>query len=131
MKWLFRFYGALMESLKGPGDTQMLSGESRHQTASVTFERTTLLFEITSHRIIYLTTYHRRWIPAMKRAIFEVEGRVVSGDSEEVNPLLLERVVFPNLSSRGLLHTEYPHIRAISAYLDRVSERIGSSVVLV
>lgn len=130
MKWLLEACGTLMEALKGAGVTTTLSGETRHTTATVTFERATLLFEITSHRIIYLTKYKRGWIPPLKRAIFEVEGRVLSGDVNEVSPRLLERVVFPNLSSRGLLHTEYPHVRAIEAYVARVSQQVGSTVVL-
>lgn len=130
MKWLLLAYGMVMEALKGGGITTTLSGETRHTTATVTFERAALLLEITSHRVIYLTEYKRGWMPPLKRAIFEVEGRVLSGDINEVSPMLLERVVFPNLSSRGLLHTEYPHVRAIEAYIARVSQQIGTQVIL-
>ena len=127
---LLRFFGAFTEWLKGPSETVAVSGETRHQSASVSYGRGELLLEITSHRVIYLMRYPRSFWPDVKRAIFEVEGRVLSGDANEVNPKLLERVIFPNLSSRGLLHTEYPHVRAISAYLDRLSVD-GASVVLV
>lgn len=131
MKWLLKAIGTVMESIKGPGTTIIQQGESLHRTATVTYDSASLVFEITSHRVIYLSTYSRPWIPQDRRAVFEVEGKVIHGDASQVNPKLLEKVVFPNLSSRLLLHTEYPHIRAIGAYIDRVSKRIGSTILLV
>ncbi len=126
---LCRLFGEFIEWLKGPSETTVVSGETRHQSATVSYVRGELHLEITSHRIIYLIRYPRSFWPNVKRAIFEVEGRVLSGDANGVNPKLLERVIFPNLSSRGLLHTEYPHVRAIGAYLDRLSVD-GASVIL-
>lgn len=128
--WLLRAIGTLMEYIKGPGTTTVSDGEEVHRTVKVTFNASQIVFEITSKRIVYKTAFRTRWYPAMRRAIFEVEGRVISGDMSLVSPRLLERVIYPNLSSRGLLHTEYPHVRAIGAYLDRLHLDGVSSVVL-
>lgn len=130
MQWLLKLYGIFMEGLKGPGNTSVYIGEARHETTTLTLERSQIVLRITSRRIVYLTTYKRGWIRPLKRAIFEVEGRVISNTGEDIDPKYLERVVYPNLSSRGLLHTAYPHVRAIGAFLDRITAKADSTVVL-
>ena len=127
---LLSIIGRFIELIKGPGTTTVSTGEALHRTARVTFAAEPVVYEITSQRIIYRTVFRNRWYPEMRRAIFEVEGRVLSGDVNLVSPRLLQRVIYPNLSSRGLLNTEYPHVRAIGAYLNQAREDGASSVVM-
>jgi len=116
--------GYVLEFLRGPGETSVIEGETLHRRFSVTYQSDELQYEVECKRVIYETRFKRPLIPPMRRAIFEVQGRTISGRVVEK----LEKLeIFPDLSSFGLLETKYPHVRAIAAYLDRVVS--GNAVI--
>lgn len=122
---------ALLERWRGPASTHVFADVVRHRTASVVFENETILFEITSKRMIYETHYKNPLASPRRRAIFEVKGSVLQGNVTDIHPLLLETVIYPNISSDCLLDTEYPHLRAISAFLSRVETTLGVKTQLL
>ncbi len=127
MNWLAVKFGELMEFLKGPSRTSVYLGEAFDRTVTVTYDGDNFKFVITSRRVVYRSQFRWWWLPISKKAIFEVVGQLIEGDGTNLDPRLLEKVVFPNLCSERLLSTEYPHVRAIGAYLDRLREGSASA----
>lgn len=118
MRSILKMIGEVLEFVRGPGVTSVVEGETINRTFSLTFESTKLQYVVSCKRVIHRTIFNRWWIPPIKRATFEVEGKAVNGG---VSEKLSMQITFPDLSSFGLRETHYPHIRAISAYLDRVA----------
>lgn len=120
MSVLTRWFGEFLELLRGPGITEIVDGETVHRMVTVTYKSDALEYEISCKRIIYKTTYRRFWIPSSRFAVFSVCGRVVDG---QVHRSLERTEIYPDMSAFGLRETGYPHVRAISAYLDSVASK--------
>lgn len=117
MNPLSKLVGFFLELLRGPGVTHVVDGETIHRTFTVRYQSDFVEYEVSCKRVIHRTKYNRWWVPSIRRAVFEVRGRAITGSVSNQ----LERLeIFPDLSSFGLLETKYPHMRAISAYLDSV-----------
>lgn len=112
-----RLFGELLEWLRGPGDTEIVDGETIHRLLTVSYRSNELEYEISCKRIIYKTRYRRPFVPSSVYAVFEVTGSVITG---QVDKSLERTEIYPDMSAFGLRETEYPHIRAISAYMDFV-----------
>ncbi len=110
--------GRFLEWLRGPGKTTVYDGETVHRNVIVKFESDLVDYQISSKRIVYLTQFSRWWMPSIKRAIFHVEGKVLSGTAPENYQC---SIAFPDMSSFGLFNTKYPHVRAIGAFLDAIT----------
>lgn len=122
MLFILKKLGEFIEFLKGPGITVVNVGDTVHKTVIVAFESGPMRYEIISQRITYKTKFSRVWIPSVRKAVFEVQGRLYEANSYNLDPRLTEKVTFPNLCNFTLLDTDYPHVRAIGAYLDRVGD---------
>lgn len=74
---------------------------------------------VSCRKLMYLTTYERRWIPASKSLVFVVDCRPPSFMRAEFPEELFQTATFPMLSNWFLRDTIVPHMYAIHAYLDR------------
>lgn len=127
MRLLKRVGGILLDALTGPCETAEWRIESHYQTfqhspselpralAHVPLQAVV----VESRRIVYRTYYKRRWIPDRVRLVFQVQGRCPDAIRALLPPAFFETMVYPCLSNNWLRWTEYPHVAAINAFIDR------------
>ena len=127
-RWMVRGYngsmetlGQLLDALAGPSVTTTYVGHVKHETFQVnTCYMESICFSVQSKQIVYHTRYLRPWIPDTHHAIYEVTGLVPDPYRDRVDPLFLATVTYPALCNDLLKWTQYPHILAIHAFIDRI-----------
>lgn len=133
MRWLLDVLGELLDRLIGPSKTIESEEVERFTEVTIapTFQSPKLHLTIRSRRITYKTIFSNWYIPDVYRTVYEVVGLALPEHRELIDPKLLETVVYPMLSNSLLKWSEYPHMYAINAYLDRAPTRsLMTEVVL-
>lgn len=121
MRKIKEILGELIDAIAGPSTTFLYADQERHALVELepTFLNRTTQLRVVSKRITFLTVYKRWYIPRRYRTVYEVVG--VAEDKQDIlDPRLFEKVTYPMLTFRILKWTQYPHLYAINAYLDRV-----------
>lgn len=113
--------GELIDTIAGPSSTFLFTDQEKHALVVLepTFLNKTTQLRVVSKRITFLTVYDRWYIPRRFRTVYEVVG-VVEDKQDVLDPRLFEKVTYPMLTFHILKWTQYPHLYAINAYLDRV-----------
>lgn len=122
MNWLSQKIGWLIDIIQGPRTTRVFEGGTKFQYEKV---RPMIASEdvdvgILSTRTIYRTVYERWWMPDHYRCIFTVTCIVPEHMRGSLDPRLLETIHYPTLCNRLLEDSQYGHIYAIHAFLDRI-----------
>lgn len=123
MRWFLELMGALFDTLKGPSITNTYEGRMKHEIHQLRPSKSDFNVDVCvqSRQIVYMTTYTRWWVPNHKRTVYEVRG-VASDDWRGRLPEgFFDTVTYPLLCSSLLQWTEYPHVIAIHAFMDRLS----------
>lgn len=123
MKKILARIGTLLNRLKGPRNTTILTDGSISQTYTVRLGDTESPVDIyvQSQRIIYRTTYARWWVPDVVQCVYQVCG-YAADDVEyrsSIPAAYFETVHYPSLGGALLKWTDYPHLYAIHAFIDR------------
>lgn len=74
---------------------------------------------VESIRFDYRTTFPSWWAPPRLDSVFHVRGQTDPGLEDKVPPAFFHRQYYPRLCGRMFLNSEYPHLQAIYAFLDR------------
>lgn len=121
MRRIFEVIGEVLDSVKGPSSTRMILGVSKFTTHTVRpdVRGEAIDVGIRSRQVVFRTEYRRWWIPNIQRTVYEVVGYAPEEYRDQFNPCLFEPMTYPMLCNRLLKWTEYPHLYAIHAYMDR------------
>lgn len=124
MGWLLEVLGEFWDTILGPNTTRIHDGETKNATYQMTptVNDPSIEIGIRSRQVIFETRYDRFWIPNRKRTVYEVVGYAPDDHRHLLDPRLFEPVTYPLLSIFLLRWTEYPHVYAIRAYIDRVHQ---------
>lgn len=123
MGWILEVLGELLDSVIGPSTTVQSFSHSDFTdvTLEPTFRGSKVHLTIHSRRVTYRTEFERWYIPNVHRTVYEVVGTALPEHRASFDPKLFEPVVYPMLSLSFLRWTQYPHLYAIHAYLDRAA----------
>jgi hypothetical protein len=121
MRRIKEILGELIDALVGPSTTFLYADQEKHALVELepTLLNRSIKLRVVSKRITFLTVYQRWYIPRRYRTVYEVVG-VAQDKQEALDQRLFEKVTYPMLTFRVLKWTQYPHLYAINAYLDRV-----------
>lgn len=116
----------LLRWLTGESSTTITEGSTEHQ--SITLETTNAIqwpaASITCTRIIFTTKYTRRWMRPVVRNFYEVSISVQESLYEHYGKEIFAPATYPMLCNRFFKWTTYPHLLAISAYLDELYRKL-------
>lgn len=121
MRWLMEAFGALLDAFIGPSVTTRRNMEVRNARFELrpTVNDPEMEIGIASRHVVYVTRY-LRWGVSLTRSVFEVQGFAPEDVRHKLDERLFEHVCYPMLCVGVLKWTEYPHVYAIRAYLERV-----------
>ncbi len=122
MRWITEVMGELLDAFLGHSTTQMLTGETRNTSLKLrpTISDPALDLGVESRQVIYETIYHRWWGFRVRRFVYEVVGYAPDEIKDRFDPRLFQKATYPMLCLPWLKWTEYPHVYAIRAFLDRI-----------
>lgn len=122
MRWFTEVLGALADALIGRSVTRIYEGSAKNASLKMqpTINDPELNIGIESRQIVYETVFDRWWIPSIKRTVYEVVAHAPEAYRSHFDPRLFEKVTYPLLCVRMLKWTEYPHVYAIRAFLERI-----------
>lgn len=123
MEWLSQKVGWLLDMLTGPRTTSVYDGGVKHKTERLRphFVPNEVEIGVISKRIIYRTRYKRWWVPDSFRCVFEVTAYAPAEFRDKVDPRLFETHYYPSLCNRWVAESQYGHLYAIHAFLDRLT----------
>jgi hypothetical protein len=122
MHWISEVFGALMDAVLGRSVTRIYEGTAKNASLKLRPSVNTLELDIgiESRQIVFETVFDRWWIPSVKRTVYEVVAHAPDEYRSQFHPHLFEKVTYPLLCVRMLKWTEYPHVYAIRAFLERI-----------
>lgn len=122
MRWLLKASGILWDAITGPCETSEVTGDFPNQYHHYMPDilPSDQKARVVSRKILYRTRYRRWWIPDRHFALYQVCGVAEGQVQGELVPRFFEPLLFPSLSNWLLRDTEYPHVYAVNAFLDRV-----------
>lgn len=114
-------WGTLVEFIRGPSVTTIYDGRSKSAVEQLrpTHDSGNVDLLLEAREIIFVTHYRRRWIPDVKRAVYEVHGSVNVDYRHLFDERLFDSVTYPMLCHPFLRGTRYPHLYAMLAHLGR------------
>ena len=118
--------GSFLHWLLGPSTTSVTQGPIKTRTLSIPSDDTDEWPKATviCTRIVYRTSYKRRWVPAVHRTLYEVSIIVPPEVLAKYGQAHFQTTTYPLLCNRLLEWTTYPHICAILAYLDTLLDAL-------
>lgn len=121
MHKLLEILGELFDVLTGPSKTTVSIGRAKQSTFTLkqTLMGPDIEVSVTSRQIVYHQRYERWWIFDRHRTVYEVVGNASEEYHARLTPQFFEPVIYPMLCHPLLQWTEYPHVYAINAFLDR------------
>ena len=122
MRWITEVFGALMDAVIGSSVTTIYEGSAKNASLKMrpSVNDPELDVGIESRQIVYKTVFSRWWVPTIKRTVYEVVAHAPEEYRAQCDPRLFEKVTYPLLCLRMLKWTEYPHVYAIRAFLERI-----------
>ncbi len=121
MRRLLEVFGAVLDAFIGPSVTTRHDKEIRNARFELrpSVNDPEMEIGIVSHRVVYVTHF-KRWGLSFTRSVFEVRGFALEEVRHKFDSRLFECVCYPTLCLGVLKWTEYPHVYAIRAYVERV-----------
>lgn len=122
MHVLMEIFGALMDAILGRSVTTIYTRETKNASFKMrpSVNNPELDIGIQSRQVVFKTVFDRWWVPTIKRTVYLVTGYAPDEYKAQFDPRLFEEVTYPMLCLKMLKWTEYPHVYAIRAYLERV-----------
>ena len=116
----------IMDLLHGESRTVKIRGPSKMRTVVLKSPHTSdiPMTTVVSTRLVFKTIYRRLWMPSKSRSLYRVEIYVPEELRNRYPEDFFSPVTYPTLCSRWFQWSSYPHLKAITAYLDRLAERM-------
>lgn len=131
MFWLMKCLGYIVDFLRGPCETVEVEGDTGTRSFRYSPDNlpgSTEVF-VESRRIVYRTIYRRRWVPNSSRSVYRVQGNAPAELRPRINPAFFEVVYYPTLCNWFLRWTEYPHVYATLAFIDRFHDQFDKNLL--
>lgn len=122
MNWLADIFKVLMNFIAGPFETRQVQSpipNEVHRYVPDNLDPDEVAY-VESRKIIFRQSFHRWWIPDRDYAIYQVSGYYEGPFSERLSEKFAETITFPSIGWRSFHKTDYPHLFAIHAFLDRI-----------
>lgn len=122
MRRIIEVTGELLDAVLGHSTTHILTGVTRNASLKLrpTSHDDMLDIGVESRQVIYETIYHRWWGLRVRHFVYEVVGHAPEEHRSQFDPRLFEKVTYPMLCLPLLKWTEYAHVYAIRAFLERI-----------
>lgn len=122
MEWLLEKLGVLVDKLLGDRTTVEYNGPVAHRQVTL---RPSLADEdveigVTISQITYATHYQRWWVPTAVHSVYRVLAFAPEGVRATLDQKLFEPMVYPLLCNSLLKRSQFPHMYALHAFLDRM-----------
>lgn len=123
MEWLLEKLGALFDRIVGDRTTFEHLGPAAHRQVTLrpSFAGADVQIGVRITQTIYTTRYKRWWIPSTVHPVYHVLAFAPDEVREKLDQRLFEPMVYPLLCNQLLMHTRYPHLYALHAFLERMS----------
>lgn len=130
MRRIIEVIGELLDALLGRSTTHILTGVTRNASLKLRPSSHHVIQDIgvESRQVIYETIYHRWWGFRIRRFVYEVVGHAPEEIKSQFDPRLFEKVTYPMLCLPLLKWTEYSHVYAIRAFLERIPTTLDQPI---
>ncbi len=122
MDWLLEKLGEMVDWFVGDRTTVEYTGKVAHRQVTLrpSLADADVEIGVTVTQITYSTRYRRWWMLPTSHSVYRVLAFAPDEIRAQLDKRLFEPCVYPLLCNSLLRHTQYPHLYALHAFLERM-----------